>query len=734
MQLIKECPNECYQNFNPIPGEGPHRPFYMFIGEAPGREEDEQKRPFVGSAGKILNKILFYIPVYRKDVYISNIVKCRPPNNRPPTSSEVEKCLPFLVDEIEQIKPKYLVALGSSASITLTGKDLTWRGNIVKSFFFGIPTLITFHPSYLQRGHWDEFSTIVHDITKLQNPPKEYPENYILEPSDEIISYYLFDRWIDTPVSIDIETTGKFVGGPNPFGDQIMGIGFCGEPGVAFSIHLSNFSTKRWVLIKKFLEGDTPKIFQKNQFDRFFLLLKQGIRVRNMVWDTYDAMNLIKSDSPRDLDFLRSIYTNIAPYKHQHRKPFDLPKEVLGRYNCLDCDTTLQVSINQRPYITGKLQILQKRTLTYNDIALDMQYRGVFIDKTKLAINYLKVGPKAEELKASFFKDFSIDLDSPQQVVHLLYDTLKIPPPPSAYKGKSLSVDEKVLTDLLKRIYTSQDREVLKKILEYREVAKELSTYIIGFYKLIQDDGRVHPEWNPTGTDTGRWSCHRPSMQIIPEHLRGPIVAPPGKKLLVGDFVQLELLVIAILSEDFDLAKAILSGRDIHEEVRQEMSKVVPTTRPVVKTLVFGTMYGLAPRTAASIYNLPLIIVETLQKMVTERFPKIVTYREKTMEKFKSKGILETPFGRIKYCKTIPEALNYPVQSCASEVAGRALEKLYNLGFNLNIYNHDEIVSEEDENIDRLEEFAYQFNHACPEFFKFFPVKVRESTTWKKEE
>jgi len=703
----------------------------MFIGEAPGREEDEGGRPFIGSAGKVLNKILFYVPfTTRKSSRISNIIKCRPPNNRPPTDQEIKNCLPYLLEEIKEINPTNLVALGSTATQALTGKDLTWRGMIVKDLYFNLPTLITYHPSYILRGNWGEISTVVHDISKLQNPPKEYSQEYILEPSDELLTHYLFDTWKDSPVAVDIETTANFVGGPDPYRDSIIGIGFCGEPGVALSLHLSNFSPQRWKIIKTFLEGNTPKVFQNNQFDRYFLLLHQGIKVKNMVWDTFDSMNLIKSDSPRDLDFLRSIYTNIPPYKHKYKKPWELPKEALGHYNCLDVDTTLQVSINQKPFITGKLKDLQKQTLIYNDIALDMQHRGVYINQEKLATNFLDINPKAESLKAQFYKDFYIDIDSPKQVSTLLFETLKLPPPPSAYKGKSLSVDETVLQDLMKRIYTD-DRQILTRILEYRELAKILSTYIIGFYKLIKDDRRIHPEWKPTGTDTGRWACHKPNMQNIPRHLRGQIIAGPKKKLLIGDFTQLELLIISILSGETSLSKAITLGRDVHEEIRLKMNEIIPTSRVVAKTMVFGTMYGLSVRTASEQFKIPPLIIETLQSMVIKEFPKIASFRDELLGKYKSKGILETPFGRIKHCKSMTEALNYPVQSCASEVANRALVKIFKAGFNIILYIHDEIVVEEDLETDRLKEFESCFNDACPELSKVFPVKVREALTWE---
>jgi uracil-DNA glycosylase len=107
----KKC-GLCKDRINVVPGEGSPKADIMFIGEGPGRDEDKQGRPFVGAAGKFLNELLEVINLERKDVYIANVVKCRPPKNRDPLPEEAEACWSYLVEQINIIQPKLIVTLG----------------------------------------------------------------------------------------------------------------------------------------------------------------------------------------------------------------------------------------------------------------------------------------------------------------------------------------------------------------------------------------------------------------------------------------------------------------------------------------------------------------------------------------------------------------------------------------------------------------------------------------------
>lgn len=125
----------------------------MFVGEAPGHDEDVQGEPFVGAAGQLLDRLLLRARTERAEVYIGNVLKCRPPGNRPPQPLEVAMCLPFLRRQIEIIRPAVLCALGRYAVHALTGRDEAMgklRGSVLR--FEDIPVVPTYHPAYLLRN------------------------------------------------------------------------------------------------------------------------------------------------------------------------------------------------------------------------------------------------------------------------------------------------------------------------------------------------------------------------------------------------------------------------------------------------------------------------------------------------------------------------------------------------------------------------------------------------------
>jgi DNA polymerase len=156
-------------------GVGNARASLMFVGEAPGADEDAQGEPFVGRAGQLLNKILAAIEMKREEVYICNILKCRPPNNRTPLPEEVELCLPYLQQQIALIRPKLIVCLGLTAAQNLlqTNESLTrLRGRTLE--FAGTPLRVTYHPAALLRNPnwkqptWEDFQAIQKLLAELQ--------------------------------------------------------------------------------------------------------------------------------------------------------------------------------------------------------------------------------------------------------------------------------------------------------------------------------------------------------------------------------------------------------------------------------------------------------------------------------------------------------------------------------------------------------------------------------------
>jgi len=146
---------------NIVFGEGNPDAGLMFVGEAPGREEDIQARPFVGDAGLLLTRLIEKMGFGREDVYIANIVKCRPPLNRDPEADEIGSCVGFLERQIDIIHPRVIISLGRISAMTLTGdmklKITAARGRFQE--YRGIPLMPTFHPAYLMRNPRDKWLT-----------------------------------------------------------------------------------------------------------------------------------------------------------------------------------------------------------------------------------------------------------------------------------------------------------------------------------------------------------------------------------------------------------------------------------------------------------------------------------------------------------------------------------------------------------------------------------------------
>ncbi len=161
---------------NAVPGEGNYNADLMLVGEAPGKTEDEMARPFVGKAGQLLTEILEKNGIRRKDVYITNVVKCRPPNNRNPMKDEIEKCLPYLKKQLEIIKPKVILTLGNFATQTILplygfkAENISKiRGKVFDSPLHGIKILPTYHPAACIYAPWlkEKFENDIKKVLEL---------------------------------------------------------------------------------------------------------------------------------------------------------------------------------------------------------------------------------------------------------------------------------------------------------------------------------------------------------------------------------------------------------------------------------------------------------------------------------------------------------------------------------------------------------------------------------------
>jgi len=151
---VRECRScaLCAERTQTVFGDGSQQAALMFIGEGPGRDEDLQGVPFVGAAGQLLTRMIQAMQLDRTEVYIANIVKCRPPRNRMPEAVEAQTCLPYLRRQIELLKPTVIVTLGATPLQFLLGKSSISRERGTWAEYNGIPVMPTYHPAYLLRA------------------------------------------------------------------------------------------------------------------------------------------------------------------------------------------------------------------------------------------------------------------------------------------------------------------------------------------------------------------------------------------------------------------------------------------------------------------------------------------------------------------------------------------------------------------------------------------------------
>lgn len=341
-----------------VPPIGNENAKIMLVGEAPGREEELSREPFVGRSGQLLTRYLERNGVRREDVFLSNLCRYRPKGNRFESvlgSQALEDGLNELAEEVERVNPNVIVALGGYPLYYLTGMSkkapgsgiTSWRGSILQSTErFGSRKVIpTYHPAYILRA-WRENPIFNFDLSKVVKD-SEFPElrlpNYksYIDPDPDIL-VELLDEALDAPwISTDIETF------PN---HTFSCIGFCSSPwwGVCITYQRPDL----WHYLQTMWESSTPKILQYGTYDisfmRFFYGWKIGGYYSNVGWDTYVATANLLPDFPRGLSFLCSLYTRF-PYYKEERKVWKETGDmtVLWEYNIKDVIATYQIACEQ---------------------------------------------------------------------------------------------------------------------------------------------------------------------------------------------------------------------------------------------------------------------------------------------------------------------------------------------------------------------------------------------------
>ena len=382
------------------------------------------------------------------------------------------------------------------------------------------------------------------------------------------------------------------------------------------------------------------------------------------------------------------------------------------------------VTVALREMLTAELQRDSALVDIYDRIELPlipvlqrMEARGIRIDVALLHEMSAKMALQLAQLEKEIYAEAGTDfnINSPQQLAHILFEKLQYPVLKKTKGTKAYSTNVEVLQELAGHGFA-----VPKLILLHRELHKLKSTYIDSLPQLVAKDGRVHTSFNQAVAATGRLSSSDPNLQNIPirtelgREIRKAFIADEGNVLLAADYSQVELRILAHISQDAELIETFQRGADIHRATASKMfnvpeNELTHDQRRAAKTINFGVLYGMSAFRLSNELNIPTGQAKDFIDAYFARYPKIQEYLDRTLEEARRSGKVTTLFGRVRYIPEIHNksftvrgnaermATNAPIQGTAADIlklAMIALDKRLDDAAPMLLTVHDEIVIE----------------------------------------
>lgn len=649
-------------------GEGPTDAKCLLLGEALGAEEARAGRPFVGGAGRTLNYLLGKAGIKRSELFVTNVIRCRPPQNRTPLPEEVTTCMDRHATTQLLKKYNFTVLLGNTALGAVTGKaQITkWRGSVFMQD--GVKVMPTLHPAAVMRQQ-ELIPIVVLDLMKISRESwtAEYAEpiqnyKYDASPSD-LVGMLAATK----PVSVDVETN-SLDASPN----SLTRIGVGNEPGTIFVF--KDIVTAKPVMSALLGETTRLKIGHNIMFD-IKHLRANGIAVSTPIYDTMVAHHLILGEVPSDLGFVSSIYTRLPFWKH-------LIKQNLDLYNATDVDATLRI-YEQTEYELKRLGLTRvfEDTMQLLPILAGMSERGVRVDRllqAKWRVGLEAQIRKHEALLLEMVGDVGFNWRSHKQLSELLYGKLKLPKI-FAKGAEGPTTNE----DALIQLKDLTGNKIVDVLLTLRKFSKLASTY----FSLEETyDKRVHSEFLVHITPTGRLASRNPNLQNVPKGPARAIYIPDDGYVFVhADYNQIELRIAAKLANEQRLLESFERGEDVHKRTASlvyhvPVSEVTEQQRFKSKMMVYGLGYGRGARSIAKEHKISVAEAERFIEEYFSQFPRIKLWRQEIAEKGRRDGYLVNPFGHRRYFfgeNVIPKMYNYIPQSTAAYIVIESMLRLH---------------------------------------------------------
>jgi DNA polymerase I len=494
---------------------------------------------------------------------------------------------------------------------------------------------------------------------------------------------------------------------------NLVGLSFSAEPGSGCYIPVGHTypGAPAQLDLRKTLDALMPlleskrhrKLGQHGKYD-IHVLRRHGVDIGGYADDTMLESFIWNSSATRhDMDSLAKRYLGYDTIKFEDvagkgakQIPFsEVAIDDATGYAAEDADITLRL----HRVLSAKLATVPALEQVYREIEIPlvpvlarMEANGILIDADELRRQSVDLSRRmlAAQQKATELAGRTFNLDSPKQLQALLFDELKLPALVKTPTGQP-STNEEALEAI------ADQHELPRIILDYRGLAKLRSTYTDKLPEMINPDtGRVHTSYHQAGAATGRLSSTDPNLQNIPirtddgRRIRKAFIAPKGRKLVACDYSQIELRIMAHLSEDAGLLRAFAAGADIHRATAAEvfgkpLDEVSGNERRAAKAINFGLMYGMSAFGLAKQLDIGRGEAQDYIALYFSRYPGVREFMERTRKEAHERGYVETVFGRRLYLDNINArnqglragaeraAINAPMQGTAADIIKRAM-------------------------------------------------------------
>lgn len=541
------------------------------------------------------------------------------------------------------------------------------------------------------------------NLNNISNTPHEY----ILLETDEQLNNVLNELLQQPEVCFDTETSSL-----DKIDNDIVGFSFSYKAHHGYYVACPNHfdEAKRLLeIFKPVFESETiTKILQNVKFD-LSILRMYGLDLKGPIFDTMLAHYLIEPDLRHGMDFLSGVYLNYEPIsietligkKGKNQLSMrDVELEKIKEYAVEDTDITYQLKQKLAPQLKAceaeKLLFELEQPLV--PVLADMEHEGVKINKQFLNDYSVELQIEITQLEKRIIELAGVDFNiaSPKQLGEVLFDHLKLDPKAKKTKTGQYQTGEDVLQTL-------NEHEIIRCILEVRQLQKLKSTYVDALPELINETtGRLHTSFNQAVAATGRLSSNNPNLQNIPirtdkgREVRKAFIARNEEYVLLSaDYSQIELRIIASMANEEAMIEAFKQGIDIHTATAArvygiDVKEVTPEQRRNAKAVNFGIIYGQSAFGLSQSLGIPRKEAATIIDEYWKQYPNIKNYMNITINDAKENGYVQTLMGRRRYLRDINSAnftvrgfaernaINAPIQGSAADMIKLAMINIFN--------------------------------------------------------